>query len=992
MKKNLLKALVAGAMMLSTGNAWAVQYPTYPTQTLTDGGEYVLCNLAVPTGYMCRTGWDNAMYFLGSSDFANSGVTVKAHFDAESGNWYFTTTEEYVQDEDYQSPDEADVKGQKFGKRKESDIDRGGYHYEYTYMGIPAGTDNVNSRFADKAMWKVTPSETAGFYTLAAAEGNGNGNCIGLNMHLNSGGQYVVVSERESQWYPDFYGGIKYDEDGQPVIIYDSEDDILGYKVMADSTSMNWAFVAVEDLDSYVAIGTQWNVLNSFEKNYCSIEGYEAGFAATLAAAQAAFDAGNYEDMQALLDAKVELYNQLVKAVETGAAQLAAITEESKAVFDTETSVETVKAAYVALKTACDEYAMGKGDITSLGQNMSFEDLSAQGGNMTTTKSPVPTGWNVYVNGEKLEAGTLPAYGFNWHGVNDDCDSYKDGNYGFGIWAAKVPEYEISQTITGLDNGTYIIKAGLMVADNRRTTQRIFGNFNSTLFGDEGAYVEGLLPAEYKTYAANTETSSEREMQEMTVRAYVYDGTLTFGVKTNGDYKAALRENGYDGDGWFKTDHFTIEKDGFVEEDQTNLYNYFLEQLQDVAGKPMDATYKSKYEGISYENLDEGIPAVAALIAEADAQAQAYEPLGAAIEQAKTRAGECEEVGYKGVGEFWDVIDEVSEAYEGGDYTAEQIAAAVDALDEAYQACLRSGVDEGADVSDLIINRSFEDLRNQGNANSDGTQAAPYGWDLFINGVKCETADEIKAAGINGWCAINGGDNINVTDEQGIVHTHQYTDGTHVWGIWNSNMPSVELSQTITGLEPGTYLLTADVMVDGQNWAGNCITDQRIFGQDVICMYGSANEYIPEYLQTVAPDLYKAYNLTVNEGLLLDPENEYAFFNYGDWDPTSCGSLLRTLSLHFGVDESGMATIGFRTDNVDPWTGEVKGSNGMGWFKLDNFTLYYESSNIPSNIAVGVKNVNVATPAASAIYDLSGRKVSKAVKGIYIIDGKKVVR
>lgn len=50
-----------------------------------------------------------------------------------------------------------------------------------------------------------------------------------------------------------------------------------------------------------------------------------------------------------------------------------------------------------------------------------------------------------------------------------------------------MPDYEISQTISGLENGTYQITAGVMVGANgngsRRTSQRIFGNLNSTLFG-----------------------------------------------------------------------------------------------------------------------------------------------------------------------------------------------------------------------------------------------------------------------------------------------------------------------------------------------------------------------------------------------------------------------------------------------------------------------------------------------------------------------------
>ena len=50
-----------------------------------------------------------------------------------------------------------------------------------------------------------------------------------------------------------------------------------------------------------------------------------------------------------------------------------------------------------------------------------------------------------------------------WHGVNDDSDGeIKDGSMSYGIWVNSVPTFEISQTIEGLETGTYEITAGLM--------------------------------------------------------------------------------------------------------------------------------------------------------------------------------------------------------------------------------------------------------------------------------------------------------------------------------------------------------------------------------------------------------------------------------------------------------------------------------------------------------------------------------------------------
>lgn len=952
-----------------TLGAVAIDYPHYPTQAPVVGGQYVLCNLAVPTGYMSRTGWDGAYYFLGENDSHYADHAFTAQKD-EEGRWFFTTSETPASVEEGEEP-----------------------YNIYTYVGVPSGTDNLNGNLTEEAYFALEPGVADGFYMLKALEGNYSAT-QGMFLHLNAGGQYFVISEPSQGWYPDFYGGVKLEEDDTPVYIYDEETGQT-LQVMADSTSMNWAFVKVEEVPTFVMLGNAYAFMANYEKNYLGIEGYETGFQATLNAALPLYKAivsqEGFDVMKAMVQAKIDLYTQILKAEELDATALAKAIETAKTAFDTLTDTEAVNAALVALTKACNDYSLGLGDITSMGQNMSFEDLSAQNGSESSNVSPAPKGWTVYVNGEQMaEGATDLVSSFNWHGVNSDCAGYKDGNVGFGIWAASIPEYEISQTITGLENGTYTITAGLML-DYRRTTQRIFGNLNSTLFGYEDSYVEGILPGEYKTYGDLYECTDERTLQQLSVRAYVYDGTLTFGVKTNGDRSATYRETGAGGDGWFKVDNFTITKDGFIEDDQVRLYNYLADALEDLAGQPMDATYRERYE-VTYDNLDEGIAAMAILLPEAEAQVQAYKPLATALDLAQVNLQNCFDAGYAGVEAFAAFIEEVEQNYNQGAYKAEEIPGVVASLDEAYQECLRSGVDEGGDVSDLVRNRSFEDLSNQGGNNSDGVANPPFGWELRVNGVLCQTADELKAQGLDGWCAINSGDNINVEDENGTVWTHQYTDGTHLWGIWDSSMPAIELSQVITGLKPGTYQLTADVMVRNTDWSGDNLTTQRIFANDVICLYGmDGYDYVPELLQgTTSDDIYQTWNRGYNEGIFLDEEAGYDFINYGGHDANYNDQLLRTLVLHFGVGEDGVARIGFRTDNLDGTTGEPQTESAAGWFKVDNFTLFYESSKIPT----AIETIDNAQPTIydAAIYDLSGRRVEKAVKGIYIQNGQKIIK
>lgn len=65
------------------------------------------------------------------------------------------------------------------------------------------------------------------------------------------------------------------------------------------------------------------------------------------------------------------------------------------------------------------------------------------------------------------------------------------------------------------------------------------------------------------------------------------------------------------------------------------------------------------------------------------------------------------------------------------------------------------------------------------------------------------------------------------------------------------------------------------------------------------------------------------------------------------------------------------------------------------WFVCDNFGLEYYGNNSSKEVSEGHKTIIESVDAISApvvIYDLAGRRVAKAVKGIYIINGKKVVK
>ncbi len=976
------KLLLISTMMATALSTFAQVSPKVKPEVLVSGEKYVLVNKAqTENQYTSRTSWDGALYFLGEeeSQYADYALTALKNDD---GSWSFG-----LQEEDG----------------------------TMTYMALPEGSANVNVNAVNPAKW-ILDAKADNFYQLIAGEGN---NTAAINaaqnsesstptkdvrMHLNAGGQYFCVTYCGGPWFPDCLGGISQT---------DNEWDGSLLFAANDSTSFDWGFVKCENIPSYYADMKYVSIINNYHSKYCNVDGYEKGFLATFdKIAQMYYDASDVDKLAEMkfdevIDAKVAFYNEIENAMlvnESDDAVLAAAIEDAKQAFASETEVESVEKAIEALQEAVRQYLKESGNLTSLGKNMSFEDLSAQNGNQTSSVAGAPYGWNVYINGKQVKtADEVRAAGIpNWHGVNADCNGEpKKGDVGFGIWAGSIPEYEISQTVVGLEAGTYEISAGLMAGSNgngsRLTTQRIFANQNSTYYGSENDYnLDQLDKMEVYGFGDNEVISTDSELRPVSVRAFVYDGTLTFGVRTNGNFAANNRTeaNPAGGDGWFKTDNFRIKNLGYKAEDAIAVYNSYANVLSGYCygGEPMPETLREKLEAeldgqskisesSSQEEIISGIKWAKALFSEVEVNVQAYKKLNDAIQKHQQYLEEYDSK--LGAGLYADAIMEAEAAYSDGTAEdADAVYAIIDMLDEALETCIKSDeIKEGDDLTYYIKNPSFEDLSAQGGSESSSVANTPKGWNMYINGTKCETVAEINEAGVNAWCAINCGDDIDVTLEDGSVVNHQYSDGNHLWGIWNGTIPEVELSQTISGLPAGTYTLTCDVLVQ-YNWAGDCLTTQRIFANEYVAMYSSDDNYG----ENLPADAISSAE--------LDSQNPDATVKHLVYAGYQCeaprSDYSNTVSLTFGLAEKGDVKIGFRTDNIG-YDGTLLES-GKGWFKLDNFRLTYDSETVPAG-AEATEIVNVETSSdAVEYYSVSGVRLAAPQKGINIIKKDSKVR
>lgn len=978
-------------MMLACLGATAQVEPNVKPEAPVSGQKYVLVNKAMsPTQYMSRTSWDGALYYLGEADSHYADYALTA-VDNEDGSWSFTLDEDAtVETGEYDEEGNAITETTVLTK----------------YLYFPYGSPNANMG-TDVATWYLDAKDN-GYYHLILGEGH-NDNAMSLasytttkdlRMHLNNGCQYFVVTYYGGPWYPDCYGGIteEYDE---------STGDT--YFSATDSISFNWGFVPTEKIPEFMidfqAYGTMTNYYNTYIANE-SYPDYLTGFKASYDAAAAIYKGSEYnweEDIDiivAMLNSKVSFYKEIESAllIEDPSAALTKAISDAQSHFATATSTAEVEQATATLKSAVQAFKEGTGDLTAMGTNMSFEDLSSQGGSETSSIADVPTGWNMFINGNQVfTANDIRSNGITaWCGINSDSEGTpKDGNESFGIWTSGVPIFELSQSIEGLENGTYLIGAGLMAGANgngsRLTTQRIFGNLNSTYYGDESMYDSSELDqSEVYAFAGNAEVSTDREMFPVEVRAYVWDGTLTFGVRTDGNIAATFRTsgNGAGGDGWFKVDNFTIKKLGYVGEDAAAVANHFVsvvenymntevfqksieDEISQILGSPVTADTPAADINNVITSLKDKISLIESSIA-------AYNRLSEAIE---TGYNEAENYSYApSIDELMGAIETAEIALDERNVDEAGIDEIINNINTLIGKVKSEAVQEG-EYANVIVNPSFEDLSAQGGNNSDGASNPPAGWTLKLNGVECATNAEYGAAGANmGWCAINGGDVIDDDDEEGNHWTVQYTDGNHLWGIWAADVPEVELSQTISGLPAGTYTLSCDMIVQW-NWGGQCLTTQRIFANKYVQMFG-------------AEDTYSAHPTVLTEDMSTAkkcdteyPDATYKHMTYaghyqsGSYGVTSCP---RPMEMTFGLGEGEDLHLGFRTNNVDVEQESAHPYDSAGWFKLDNFKLLYVSSEVPSGTdATSISSIegNSLQLVGRQYFTADGMEVSHPVKG-----------
>ena len=171
--------------------------------------------------------------------------------------------------------------------------------------------------------------------------------------------------------------------------------------------------------------------------------------------------------------------------------------------------------------------------------------------------------------------------------------------------------------------------------------------------------------------------------------------------------------------------------------------------------------------------------------------------------------------------------------------------------------------------------------------------------------------------------------------------------------------------------------------------------------------------YTPVALAVPAEGVY-VYTGTINgEYLHLNPvsgtipASTAVVFKYSD-DIKTAGSLSFTTAADVeAINDnalSGQVNTIAASGITNPYTLQNNPATGIGFYpyigtNLNGFKAYMTTGTNPvrgflfeeDGTTTGINALETETPGTQAIYDLSGRRVGKAQKGLYIVNGKKVI-
>ncbi len=213
----------------------------------------------------------------------------------------------------------------------------------------------------------------------------------------------------------------------------------------------------------------------------------------------------------------------------------------------------------------------------------------------------------------------------------------------------------------------------------------------------------------------------------------------------------------------------------------------------------------------------------------------------------------------------------------------------------------------------------------------------------------------------------------------GINNQTQYENSDKAYEFWS--VKAFDMSQTIAGLAEGYYRLSANALYRAGN-NGLETYEAYLANPDSVAdisMYANSRKVkVANGYSVVKEDetfFGEGQGTLSVDGKTLYTANsmQSAYMGFAN------GAFLNTVDVF--VKEGESLTVGLCIDG---------NSVQYNWSVFDNFKLEYLGSGA-ENMPDAIQGVEANAKADTKIYDITGRRVSKAVKGLYIINGVKTV-
>lgn len=550
------------------------------------------------------------------------------------------------------------------------------------------------------------------------------------------------------------------------------------------------------------------------------------------------------------------------------------------------------------------------------------------------------------------------------------------------IWSGSaINSFKVSSTLTELPVGKYTIstKAFFRNADNVTN----FTNYNETntpearLFA--GANTVGLTNVaalandiegqtgwtsangdEAAPYVPNNQEAAYNIFNNDEYTSLIQKSVSTV-VPQNGSLEFGISAEGMEANAWTIWYTFTVTYNAPTASDVADVLEALKIQaatLQDEVKVVKAADEKIENAKRVHENADmssvEALMDVMAMYVEAIAYAEKSDSLYKVMVERYDIYTELMSVVESEEPSYHKLMEEIGSIYEevGGIEDNEKLQEYIDAIKDKWAAFVQypvletSSLDDPGNITTAIYNYSFIDPATQ--------VAGLGGWTYTSDG-----GNEIKT----------GGSEENPAAE-----------------FYNNN--SFNFYQTLKGLAEGYYQIRVQSFYRAGAAQANAdsLTAERTYGQNVKLYAKTESGEVATSVKNILQREDEEGSLETGQSAtggetVVKYAGEDEFYIPNDMtsfcEYTEIGIYWNEVKVHLKAGET--LTLGlFKDTHID-----------NDWTIFNNFELYY-LGNDEAPDAINAVEVN-GEKASAAIYNLAGQRVAKAVKGLYIMDGKKVV-